>query len=248
MENTKVLAIVCGKNITDADVDAMIAAMGQRGQQYNNPQGRAAVLDQLINKRLLLADAAGNLYEREPAFKAELAQLKEELLMNYAVKKAVENVRVTDAEVRAYFDEHPEMFRGESTVNASHILVDNEALAEKILAELKENKITFEDAAMQYSSCPSKAQGGNLGEFGRGQMVPEFEEAAFALEEGQLSAPVKTQFGYHIIKLISKSDAKPLQFEQIREQLKEKLLQDKQQDAFRHKINQLRIQYPVDRF
>ena len=248
MENAKILAVVCGKSITEADVDAMIAAMGQRGQQYNNPQGRASILDQLINKRLLLADAAANLYERDAEFKAELAQLKEELLMNYAVKKAVDSVRVTDAEVKAYFDEHPEQFKGEATVNASHILVDNEALAEKILADLKSNKISFEDAAMQYSTCPSKTRQGNLGEFSRGQMVPEFEEAAFALQEGELSAPVKTQFGYHIIKVISKSDAKPVQFAQIREQLKEKLLQDKQQDAFRHKINQLRIQYTVDRY
>ena len=85
-------------------------------------------------------------------------------------------------------------------VNASHILVKTEQEANVVLYDVTHGK-KFEDVAMQVSLCPSKKQGGNLGWFGRGQMVKEFENAAFALQKGEVSKPIKTQFGWHIIKL-----------------------------------------------
>lgn len=247
MDN-KILASVGNMSVTEADVSAMIASLAQRGKNYNTAEGRAIILDQLINQKLLLMDATRNLYEREPEFKAELARVKEELLINYAVNKAVSGARVTDAEVKAYFDENQEQFAGEPTVNASHILVSDEAQANDILAKIQASEISFEDAAKQFSSCPSSAEGGNLGDFGRGQMVPEFDQACFDMEIGEIRGPVKTQFGYHLIKLNSKSEAAPLQFDAIKEQLRQNLLGEKQQAAYQSKINQLKILYPVDRF
>ncbi len=85
-------------------------------------------------------------------------------------------------------------------VKASHILVKKRSQAEKILEELKKGA-SFAKLAQKYSECPSKKQGGDLGWFGRGKMVPEFEKAAFSLKKGELSDIVKTQFGYHIIKM-----------------------------------------------
>lgn len=89
-------------------------------------------------------------------------------------------------------------------VRASHILVPTEKDAEKILAELKKGK-DFAELAKKYSKCPSSKNGGDLGFFGRGQMIKEFENAAFSLNSGEISKPVKTKFGYHIIKVVSKS-------------------------------------------
>ena len=89
-------------------------------------------------------------------------------------------------------------------VHAKHILVDTEAKANEILKKINDGELSFEDAAMQFSSCPSKQQGGDLGYFGRGAMVKEFEEAAFNTEKDQISAPVQTQFGWHLIKVIDK--------------------------------------------
>ncbi|MBQ4043153.1 MAG: peptidylprolyl isomerase [Clostridia bacterium] len=226
----------------------MIASLGQRGKNYNTPEGRAIVLDQLINQKLLLLDATRNLYEREPEFKAELARVKEDLLVNYAVNKAVANVRVTDAEAKEFFDAHPEQFAGEKTVNASHILVADEAQANEILAKINAGELSFEDAAKQYSSCPSSAEGGCLGDFGHGQMVPEFDQACFSMAEGEIAGPVQTQFGFHLIKLNKINEAQPMQFEQVKEQLRQSLLGEKQQNAYQSKINQLKILYPVDRF
>lgn len=248
MENARILATVSGQNITEADVERFIAALGQRGQNYRSPEGRAIILDQLINQKLLLIDAARNLYEREPAFKAELARVKEDLLVNYAVNKAMENVRVTDEETKKFFDENPEQFKGDATVNASHILVEDGALAQEIMTKLQNGELSFPDAAKEYSSCPSSAEGGCLGDFGRGQMVPEFDEACFTMEVGELRGPVQTQFGYHIIRLNSKKDAEPIPYEAIKEQIRQKLMGDKQQTAYQSKINQLKILYPVDKF
>ena len=86
-------------------------------------------------------------------------------------------------------------------ITARHILVDKKTLAEDIIEQINQGSAKFEEMAKKYSTCPSRKKGGNLGEFGRKQMVPEFEKAAFALQKNQMTQiPVKTKFGYHIIK------------------------------------------------
>lgn len=243
-----ILAKVNGMAITSSDIDKELAAMGPNGQQYNTPEGREALLEQLINKKLFLADAAKNLYEYDAVFKAELQKIKEDLLANFAITKAVENVKVTDEEAKKFYDENKSSLLSGETVSASHILVDSEDKANEILKDITDGKISFEDAAQKYSSCPSSQNGGSLGEFGRGQMVPEFDTAVFSMEVGETRGPVKTQFGYHLIKLNSKNEAKEIAFEEIKEQIKARLLNDKQRAAYTSKINQLKILYPVDRF
>ena len=250
MAEGKILAAVSGTSmtVTDRDVEELLASLGQRAKNYDSPQGRAALLEQLIQQKLLLLDATRNLYEREPEFKAQLARAKEELLFQYAVSKTISSVRVTDAEVKQYYDEHKDELVGEKTVHASHILVSDEAKANDILSQIRAGSISFEDAAKKYSSCPSAQDGGDLGEFGRGQMVPEFDDACFSMEEGEIRGPIRTQFGYHLIRLNGISEASQLRFEEIAGQIKEKLLAEKQQKAYQSKINQLKIQYPVDRY
>ena len=243
----KILANVGGMPITDEDVDQFLMNLGPRGQSYNNPEGRKAVLNQLIGNKLLLLDAKRNLFEAEPAFKAELARVKDSLLASYAADKVISAVRVSDKDAEDYYNANKDKFISEEAVNASHILVDTEEKALEILADIKSGKISFEDAAMENSSCPSKANGGNLGDFGRGQMVPEFDVAVFEMEEGEISkSPVKTQFGYHLIKLNKKNPAEEIPFAEIAPEIKDALLQEKRHAAYESKINQLKILFPVD--
>lgn len=101
-------------------------------------------------------------------------------------------------------DEGVKMTQQCSQVKASHILVATEAEADKILQDIRDEKMSFEDAAKKFSKCPSGAHGGDLGHFGRGMMVKEFEDVAFATPKGEVSAPVKTQFGWHLIKVVDK--------------------------------------------
>ena len=246
---SKILAKVGELTVTEAEVNEFIATLGQRGAAYNNPEGRNAVLGQLINNKLLLQDARRNLYEGEAAFREQLAKLKEGMLINYAGEKAIASARVDENEARAYYDENKAQFTTEESVNASHILVKTEEEATDILAKINGGEISFEDAAKEYSSCPSKDNGGNLGDFGRGQMVPEFDSAVFSMAEGEISAsPVKTQFGYHLIKLVKKNEAKPMEYSEVKEDLKNMLLNEKRRKAYESKINQLKIMYPVDIF
>ena len=157
------------------------------------------------------------------------------------------SVKVNDEDVKKYYEDNLDRFKQGETVNADHILVDSEEKALEILAKIENGETSFADAAKEHSSCPSGQRGGNLGDFGRGQMVPEFDKAVFELSEGEITkTPVKTQFGYHLIKLNSKSEASVMPYEQIAPQLTEMVLNEKRREAYERKINQLKILYPVE--
>ncbi len=243
----KILAKIGNLTVTETEVEEFIEALGQRGQAYKTPDGRKAILSQIIGNKLLLLDAQRNLFEAEPAFKAELARLKENLLVSYAAEKVFSAVRVSDDEAKKYYEENEERFVMGETVNANHILVDTEEKANEIYSLIASGEKSFEDCAKEYSSCPSKENGGNLGDFTRGQMVPEFDSAVFAMQVGEITEKaVKTQFGYHLIKLNSKSEKTVTPYAEIADRLKEMLLSEKQRKAYESKINQLKIMYPVD--
>ena len=118
--NDRILAQVGGKPIYQSEIDDLIMRLGQKGQSYNNPQGRAVLLDELINKRLFLLDAQRNLLERDPEFKEQLAQVKEELLESFNVRKTVEKVKVTDEEIK------PDAEKTEEAAEAAEEKADNE--------------------------------------------------------------------------------------------------------------------------
>ena len=246
MEN-KILAKVGALTVTEKEVDDFLIELGARGQGYNTPDGRRAILDQIISSKLLLLDARHNLLETEPEFKAELARLRENLLINYAGNKVLAAVKVSDEDVKKYYEDNIDRFKQGPTVNADHILVESEEKALEILAKIESGEGSFADAAKEHSTCPSGQRGGNLGDFGRGQMVPEFDTAVFELEVGEMTkVPVKTQFGYHLIKLNSKSDESVMPYDEIAPQLSEMVMNEKRREAYERKINQLKILYPVE--
>ena len=246
MEN-KVLANVGGIAVTQSEVEEMIATFMQRGQNLDNPQGRKMILEQLIANKLFLLDAQKNMYEYSADFKAQMKKIKEDMLINYAMTKVIEAVKpVTDEEAEKFYEENKDNFTKGESVDASHILVDSEEKAVELLEKIKAGEISFEDAARENSSCPSGQNGGSLGEFTKGQMVPEFDEAVFKMETGAIEGPVKTQFGYHLIKLNARNEAKTYAFDEVKAQISDIALNDKRQKAVQSKINQLKILYPVD--
>ena len=244
----KILATVNGIPISEEEVNSFINSIGEAGRQYDSPEGRKRILEQLISRRLFLLDAQRNLLEAEPAFQARLKAAKEDLLADYAVDKLLSSVTVSEEEMRKYYDDNADKLVTPEMADAAHILVATEAEAEKVLAEIKSGAISFADAARKYSSCPSKASGGELGKFARGQMVKEFEDAAFSMKPGEISGPVKTQFGYHIIKLNSITPPQKLSYQDIRSEIRNSVLLGKRNKAFESKVNMLKILYPVDMF
>ena len=138
---------------------------------------------------------------------------------------------LTDAEMKSFYDKNMDKFKTPDQVRASHILVKSEKDAQDILAQL-EKGANFEELAKKNSSDATAAKGGDLGWFSKGSMVPEFEKVAFSLKEGQLSDIVKTQYGFHIIKVTGKRPAGVRSFEEVKEQIKAALMPAKQQEFF----------------
>lgn len=170
--------------------------------------------------------------------------LKSQIRYKMMIDKVME-VEMKDAvkpeDVKKFYDENPQQFERPEQVKASHILVKVEPeatadakaeakkKAEDVLKKVKAGE-DFAALAKEHSDCPSSAQGGDLGLFGRGQMVKEFEDAAFAMKPGEVSGIVETQFGYHIIKVTDKQAAGKIPFDEVKEQLEDYLKQQKQQE------------------
>ena len=176
-------------------------------------------------------------------FKAMMERARKDILAQLAINSVLKDITVTDEEMQAFYKENPQHFEKGETVHAKHILVDSEEKAQDIMNKITAGDIYFEDAAKEFSSCPSNVQGGDLGEFGKGQMVPEFDQAVFAAEVGKVVGPVKTQFGYHLIKVEDKKDASVTPFDEVKEQIRANLLQQKQNQAYTEKYKELHDKY-----
>lgn len=244
MEN-KVLAKVNGREITNNDLNALMQGLGQGAMQFNSPEGKQRLLDELVMQELLYSEAIEKGYDNEDEFKAGLEQMKINILKQYAMRKLLGSIKAEDEEVQKYYEEHKGAFVDAAAVRASHILVDSKEKAEEVSEKIK-NGLDFAEAAKEYSSCPSKDAGGDLGEFTRGRMVPEFENAAFDMEVGEVSEPVQTQFGYHIIKVTDKKEEKEKSFEEVKEQAKAQVLAVKQNKAYLDKAAELKGKYEVE--
>ena len=244
MEN-KILAKVGDKEITQADLNiALKYAPREQAAQFNTFEGKKYLLNEMIMQELIYVDAKNKGLDKDAAYQKELETLKENLLKQYAINQLLKTVTVEEAEARAYYASHPNQFQQEESLRARHILIHDEEIAKGALEELKNGK-TFEEVASELSECPSRAQGGDLGYFEKGKMVPEFEEAAFELEVGQVSDLVKTQFGYHIIKVEDKKEAAVVPFEQVKGQIISHLEKNLQNKKVVEHANQLREHYPI---
>lgn len=173
------------------------------------------------------------------------------LISSFVETNFVSKVAVTEAEVRDFYEKNLDKFKRDETVKASHILigVDSKASAdEKTKAREKADKLKkelsggadFSELAKSNSTCPSSQQGGDLGFFGKGQMVPSFEKAAFALKPGEISDVVETQFGYHIIKLTEKKPAETAELKDVKAKIEDYLKGQKVNDSVQKLIAEAR--------
>lgn len=244
MQN-KVLAVVDGREIKQSDLFNLLQSIGQNAASFQSAEGQKQLIDELVMQELLYSDALAQGLQNEEAYKNAVEEMSKTILKQYAMKKLLDTIDATDDEVKEYYDNHTSLFTTPEKAAANHILVDTEEEAQKIADEIK-NGLDFKEAAMKYSSCPSSSQGGALGEFTRGQMVPEFEETTFSMTPGAISEPVKTQFGYHLIQLESLQTAGTMPFEAAKAQVKEQLLLTKRQALYLSKREELGNRYTVD--
>lgn len=244
-KNNEVLATVGDRKITQYDLDMVMKNLDPRtAAQFNGEEGKKHLLQELVNQELLYLDAIDNQLDKDPAYIEEVENMKDAILKKHAVNKLMNEISVSGEEVERFYNENKALFFGQESVRASHILVDNEIEAKRIYNEINEG-MSFEEAAKKYSNCPSKSNGGDLGYFTRGRMVPEFENAAFGLEIGKVSSPVKSQFGYHLIKVTDKKPAEQKSFDESKNQIANMLLANKQQEVFYKKLEELKDKYEV---
>ena len=217
------LATVNGVAITQGDIEAARGDIAAAIPQEVPAEERDRfVLDFLIDAELLVQDGAAKGFDAGEAFEARLEQLRKRALMEEALAANL-RATVTDEAVQAFYDTQVAGQPKQEEVRARHILVGTEEEAFAIEERLAAGE-SFEALADELTIDPSgKGRGGDLGFFGRGRMVPAFETAAFALEPGAVSAPVQSQFGYHVIKLEERRDIAPPPLSVVAPQIREML-------------------------
>ena len=183
------------------------------------------LVDSLIDSRLAAEDARRQNLHDTPQFKEQIARIEEQVLQRMALSKVIAD-KVGDAEVKARYEAKAKKLADVELIKVRHNLVKTEDGAKAIIAELK-NGGDFAELAKKKSTGPSATDGGDLGFFGKGQMVPAFEKAACALNAGAFSeTPVKTQFGWHVIKVEERKKADIPSFEEMAPEIRDRLSQD----------------------
>ena len=248
----KIVARVASQDITELEVMLFLQPFGQQAMMlYQSEQGRKMVIDDVISMRLYALEGESNKLDQTPEFKAALENTRRAMLAQSAMREMIKDLNVTDDEAKKFYDSNTSMFMQPERVHASHILVkpESEDVIAAIQADLKAG-VSFDVLAKKYSIDPgSAANGGDLGEFPRGVMVPEFEEAVFSLKNpGDISEPVKSQFGWHIIKLEAKIPESAAPFEQVKPQIMQELQNQKTQELLKTHAEELEKVYKVERF
>lgn len=247
MEN-KVLATVAGNEIKESDLQNIISRYPEDKRAYfSTEEAKKQLLEQIVSFELLNILGKELKIDETTEYEDNVNQAKKDILTQLTLNKLLLEVTVTDEDALNYYNNNKNLFAQPATVTAKHILVEDKDLCDQIKKEIDENKLTFEEAAKKYSNCPSKEEGGNLGSFGKGMMVPEFEKAAFSLELNVVSEPVQTQFGYHLIKVEDKNEGAEANFEDVKPQIINKLLQEAQQRKYLDVVKELETKYGVTR-
>ncbi len=242
------IAKVGGAVITQADFDREFQTLPEYAQKmFEDEGGKGRFLDEIVKKEILYQEAIKKGIDKGPEFQKKLEDFKKlTLISELFEKEIISKAKVSDQEVKDYYDKHKEDFTTTSQIKASHILVKTEDEAKKILARLGKGE-KFENIAKTSSIDKASAKnGGDLGYFSKGQMVPEFESAASSLKSGEISNPVKTPFGYHIIKVTDRKAGPVVDFDRVKDMISQKLSAERQKEVFDKYMGELKNSYKVE--
>jgi len=251
--SAKTLVTVNGKPITQEEVDQelMQATQGRFNQVPADRQAafRQQVLQQLIGKELIYDDAKKSGITKSAEYKKEYKKLeqrmKKELAIQVWQKKVLDGIKISNKELKDYYKKNIDEFREKESVHARHILVKTKAEAQKIINQLKslsgqKLKEKFIELAKKESTGPSGPNGGDLGYFSKGQMVPAFNDKVFSMKKGTITkTPVKTQFGYHIIYLEDKKPSMTRSFKEVKPFIEQRLKMEKFKEVMKKKMDRL---------
>ena len=256
----KVIANINGYKLTEDKFKLLIDTLPEKAKsQYMGEEGKKKLLEQLTVQKLLVQEAKKLKLDKKPEFLVRKEMDEDTILLEQYYKYLFENFKPDDKALEAFYKSHPELFAGEEEFEAYHILVtpqkdakifntkksdaQNEEQAQKklkMIQGLLKKGVSFEKVAKEYSEGPSAPRGGYLGKFTLGRMIPEFENALKKMKPGEISGPVKTRFGYHIIYLKSRKKPEVKPFEKLNEQEKNMVMQAYFKDLLEKKIEDLK--------
>ena len=237
-----VVAKVNGRTITEADVRLAEAEIGADLQRYPAATRRRVIIEFLIENELFAEAAASKDVAASTAFKERKHYWDRRSLRDSYFETQI-RTQITDAQARSYYDAQIKDYKSAEEVRASHILVKSEDQAKAIFEQIAHDG-DFAELAAKHSADPgSSGNGGDLGYFGRGRMVPEFEKTAFATPVGEVALPIKSQFGWHIIKVTDKRNRKPPEFETLKERIITRLVRDKAKELADSLRSSAKVEY-----
>jgi peptidyl-prolyl cis-trans isomerase C len=239
-----VVATVNGQPIRLSELEV---AQQSLPQQYRNMPLQAvfpALLDRIIDSKLVVQEGKKSKVTEDPAFKKRMAFVEDQVLQDFWIQREIAR-QVTADKLQKRYEERLKQMPTEEEVHARHILVSTEDEAKALIAEIKKGAAFDKLAKEKSTDKASGAEGGDLGWFKKSDMVKEFADAAFNLKKGELTeTPVKTQFGYHVIKVEDRRKAPPPAFEEMAEQLKEEMARE----AVTAQLDQLRSGAKIEKF
>ena len=220
--NNIVAAKVNDHIISAQDVLNVINTLPQNIKKKPLPEIYPRVVNELINQYLITKQAYNEKLDLDQKVINLVKKSQDKILAKYWLNNYIKN-ETKEEKIKTFYNNYLKSFQKYKEANASHILVKNNEEARAIIKKIN-NKSKFSELAKTHSTGPSGKNGGNLGWFGPGQMVKEFEQATFSLEKGEISQePVKTKFGFHIIKLNDIRDAKPKKLDEIKQNIIDKI-------------------------
>jgi peptidyl-prolyl cis-trans isomerase C len=238
--NAAVVAKVGTLEITDEDVDTRLKQIPpQYKATYASEAGRKMLLEQLVQEKLIYIQAGKEKYDTNAEVQKQLEKAKQRLMVGQYITDVFKNIQVTESELKTYYDENKAMFVQKEQVKAKHILCKTHEEAAAARERIIKGE-SFEEVAKTVSIGPSAPKGGDLGWFEKERMVPEFANMAFSLEIDTVSDPVKTQFGYHLIKVYEKKAAGTKSFAAAEAELERTLIGNKQKERMDEVIRKVK--------
>ncbi|MEE9524234.1 MAG: peptidylprolyl isomerase [Thermodesulfovibrionales bacterium] len=234
--------------ITADDISVRLSAIPDYARAvYDGEQGLRNIVDELIKTELLYLQARKEGLDNSPDYIAKVEDYKKFALVGMLFERIVASqAEVSEKDARDYYGKNKADFTRPQRIKASHVLVKTRSEAEEILKEIKSGKSFGELARKRSIDTNSAENGGNLGFFSMGEMSQEFEEVAFSLKKGEISNPVKSRYGYHIIKVTDRKEEETVEFSQVKDIIVQRLEQEKQQTAFNEFIEKIKNDYPVE--
>lgn len=251
ISNAKTFATVNGEDITQNDIAALMRAMPGVSFEQLPAEMKEQVINQAIERKLLIEQAKKEKIQNSKEYKEALANMQEDLMLEIWMRKEVENTKVSSSDIKKFYNDNKDKFLQPEMVKAKHILVSSEKDAKEIIAELKKAgknvEAKFAELAKSKSKDGSAQNGGELGWISKGQVVPEFADAAFKLKKGSFTqSPVKTQFGYHVIYADDKKASSTLALKDVEKQIEQNLKLKKFQENTKKEGEELRSKAKIE--